>query len=394
MWSGIALVSGLSDTHSERWARMRLLLRPSEVLGAIVADDSAPVVAVRRLLLLGCTVELDGEDSIVSGPAAISRPVVFKPCGAAPVRAAFHAALLAARGALPPPCLALVTTTSSVPQPTPCLLSFAANKHRAVLVVQPVVALGLEGGEPPAGGAGEGGDAGENAAPAPPLVRVALPAAKAPATLYLKVGKSCRLQGVGADHATGAMEVAPVRTIFRVSALLGLITYKAQGKAQRLRARAVDLGDAAHVELLFNGLGAAGAPLPAAPLASHEELRSQLVALRELLARPRSAALPALTPAPLQLLAGAVAGAHEGSGDGGGGGGGGGGGDSGGYGDDATSGVELAKGADDMDGGAAAAAGEASEMPEEEKGDDEEEEEEEEGEEHTEAWSEGAGPRA
>jgi hypothetical protein len=69
---------------------MRLLLRPSEVLGAIVADDSLPTVAVRRLLLLGCTVELDGngEDSIVCGPTTVSRPVVFKPCGAAPVRAA------------------------------------------------------------------------------------------------------------------------------------------------------------------------------------------------------------------------------------------------------------------------------------------------------------------
>jgi hypothetical protein len=364
---------------------MRLLLRPSEVLGAIVADDSLPTVAVRRLLLLGCTVELDGngEDSIVCGPTTVSRPVVFKPCGAAPVRTAFHAALLAARGPLPPPSLALVTTTSSLPRPTPCLITFASNKHRAVIVVQPVVALGLEGRE--AAGEGGGDDATAAAAAEAPLVRLALPASSKAPALILKVGKTCALRGVGAEHASGAMEVAPVRTIFRVSALLGLITYKSQGKSQRLRARAVDLGDAAHVELLFNGLGAAGAPLPAAPLASHATLRAQLVGLQELLARPPSAALPALTPGPLQALAGAAGGegaaeeaaaGGEAAADGGGGGGGGGDG----------SPAPLPRAPEEEP--PAPPPPEAEERAE--GVEEEEEEEEEDGEEHAEAWPEGA----
>ena len=258
LWTGTVLVSGLSDTHSERWARMRVLIRPYELLGCIT-DSPSPCVAVRRLLLLGCRLELDPSgDSILLGPPTISRPVAFKPYGEASERAAFHAALQRALGAPAPAGLALVTTTSSLPQPTLCLLSLASNKHRAVLVAQPVVAAGFEegGGAVEAaqavGGEGEGSEDGGAAAQAPLVKLIANMGAQ---TLYLKVGTSCRLKGESSEHTAGAMEVAPVRTIFRVHALMGLLSFKAQGGSQRMRVRAVDLEAGGDVALLLAGGG-------------------------------------------------------------------------------------------------------------------------------------------
>jgi hypothetical protein len=179
--------------------------------------------------------------------------------------------------------------------------------------------------------------------------------------------------------------MSPVRTLYRVSALLGLITYKTQGKAQRLRARAVDLENAAHVELLFSGVGGAdaSAPLPAAPLVTHAALRAQLVALRDMLARPRSVALPALAPTPLLRPPAAEAGSGEGGGGepppppGGAGA------------SPAAAAVAEGGGAHGELEPAAAAELERKKIEEQTREEEEEEEvgeEEEEGEEHTEAW--------
>jgi hypothetical protein len=287
-WSGEVLVQGLSDSVSSQWARMRVLVRPSEVLGAYADASEASASLVRRVLLVGCRVELNSDgDTVVRGSQGLSKPVVFKPCGEAPWREAFHAAMAAACAALDPlGGLVIATLPGMLPEPTLCTLSLTSNKQRPIMQLLPVTVWGLEQRARPArgsaddasggGGAGAGGEgaaadgsaagAGAGAAAAPaegePQLCGKVHATPDPATgeprkpIYLKLVADSALT----ELAGGAFEITNVRTIYRTKAAFGLLSYKAQGPWVTLHMRAVDMERDDDADLFFPPVPAAAPP--------------------------------------------------------------------------------------------------------------------------------------
>jgi hypothetical protein len=266
-WTGDILVQGLSDSLSTQFARMRCAVRPSELVGAY-ATDEASASLTRRLLLVGCHVELTAEgDTVVLGSALLSRPVVLKPCGEPAWRAAFHQAMQAACVALDPlGGLVVAALPGALPTPTLCTLAFTSNKQRPILQLLPVVVVGLEerAQQPPRrsqegeGGAAEAETEAATAAAAAaaaaavaaggapaqqPLLCGKVVAAKDPATglpfapIFLKLVPESRLNVL----PRGILEVTNTRSIFRAQAAFGLLAYKGQGPWAALGVRAVDL---------------------------------------------------------------------------------------------------------------------------------------------------------
>ena len=293
LWSGTVLVSGLSDSHSEKWARMRTILSANGVLwGGHDSPTSTQVTLVPRLLLLGVTIEQSTahgaiEDELcVKGAPNLSRDVFLRPCGESEMRASFSTALRAAAAGSPTLMsgLALVSLSSSAPRTrTPCILTLTSNKHRVILRLEPVRVVGLVNQEEVVGvsasgsaafgnsennnnndtdndndsstastgtdtdtdtGTGTSSDADIPTNDETSSSRLAVWAkVVAPTTpndgsgdpIYLKIAGD----GVAVGEQSEGVTVA-VRCIARTR-LLGLINYKRTGTAQTLSARALEL---------------------------------------------------------------------------------------------------------------------------------------------------------
>ena len=151
IWVGSVLVLGLSYTLSEKWARMRVSVRPGGIYGSYLEDPDAD--QTRRLCLLGCvaTKNSEGDTVLKSSLANLSKPVTLKPCGERMWRSVFHSAVERACNSHTnlQTGLVLATLPGTYPKPTLCNLSLASNKHRPVIVLQPVMVMGLEERERP-----------------------------------------------------------------------------------------------------------------------------------------------------------------------------------------------------------------------------------------------------
>lgn len=328
MWAGSVLVSGLSDTHSDKLARMTLSLLPSIVLGGWEPSEAGAATLVPRLLLIGVTITLDasGTTSTVRGHPALSRDVTFRPCGEAGARASFHAALLAAAAAAPSVRgVALVSLVPSRPALTPALLSFVSNKHRAVLRVEPCAIVGVDveadaasrasAGAWPAGAEvdvdidatveslAQTGSTVFVSGPGtvsimPPAVadgqRVLCKVVPAGKPYFLKIAELSDIS-IGA-FAEGV--AVGVKTLERARALFGLVTYKRQGALEALQVRALRLlsDDAAFLSIRAEPTDAPTTE----PLCSVLDIQRGFAALADLLKgktmsliAPRGAAAPA-----------------------------------------------------------------------------------------------------
>ena len=153
IWYGTALGVGLSDSMSEKFGRMRISVRAGSVYGAY--SESPEAQQTRRMCLLGCRVSLNeaGDTVVTSSLPTLSKPVVFKPCGESKWRAVFFSAMERACASYDSlqGGLALASLPGTFLKPTLCNVSLAANKHRPVLVLQPVVVSGLEQRDRPVG---------------------------------------------------------------------------------------------------------------------------------------------------------------------------------------------------------------------------------------------------
>jgi hypothetical protein len=328
MWAGSVLVSGLSDTHSDKLARMTLSLLPSVVLGGWETSEADAATLVPRLLLIGVTITLDasGTTSTVRGHPALSRDVTFRPCGEAAARASFHAALLAAAAAAPSVRgIALISLVPSRPALTPAVLSFVSNKHRAVLRVEPCAIVGVDveadaasrasAGAWPAGAEvdvdidatveslAQTGSTVFVSGPGtvsiiPPAVadgqRVLCKVVPAGKPFFLKIAELSDIS-IGA-FAEGAS--VGVKTLERARALFGLFTYKRQGALEALQVRALRLlsDDAAFLSIRAEPTDAPTTE----PLCSVLDIQRGFAALADLLQgktmsllAPRGAAAPA-----------------------------------------------------------------------------------------------------
>jgi hypothetical protein len=243
LWSGVILVSGLSDSYSDKWARMRVVLFNGVLYGGYAGEAEASTVVVPRLLLLGTSILDSGVDDEVRIHSAegLSREVGLRPCGEPANRAAFRIALREA--AARAPCLSglvlLSLSNASPSEATPCIVTLTSNKHRAVFKIEPVRVSGLCAGEDAVDGKNESevdGSSEGNASPADVYAKV-VPSDEFGGGFYVKVAGEGVETGVNGEGAT-----IGVRLIARVRLFLGLINYKRSGIAQTMAVRALDLG--------------------------------------------------------------------------------------------------------------------------------------------------------
>ena len=293
LWSGTVLVRGLSDSHSDKWARMRVIVSANGVLWGGHCDDrdsdaSATITLVPRLLLVGvtiesCTATAEGtiaDEVCVKGAQGLSRDVFLRPCGEAVVRTQFIYAL---RGVNAPSLsgLALVCLSSSNPRTrTPCIVTLMSNKHRLVLRLEPVCVLGLVRGGGSTGNNNDTDGGGEEEAKeeAHLLPTIGDAAGKPISNFSAKVkvtGADCggehflyfKITGDGVSVGeSGEGVTVAVRAIARTR-FLGLISYKRVGTAQTMIARPLEVS-ARDVALLAPSptempKAAAAAPVPA-----------------------------------------------------------------------------------------------------------------------------------